>query len=69
MPITEMLWRNARLYGDEVCLVEVNPALDQKREVTWRDYDLVETNPSTHSRREITWSQFEEAANRFANCS
>ncbi|MCL5735955.1 MAG: acyl--CoA ligase [Actinobacteria bacterium] len=67
MPITEMLWRNARLYGDDVCLVEVNPALEQKREVTWRDYDLVETNPATHSRREITWEQFEEAANRFAN--
>jgi long-chain acyl-CoA synthetase len=67
MPITEMLWRNARLYGDEVCLVEVNPAMEAKREVTWRDYDLVETNPATHSRREITWGQFDEAANRFAN--
>lgn len=67
MPITEMLWRNSRLYGDEVCLVEVNPALEGKREVTWRDYDLVETNPATHSRREITWEQFDQAANRFAN--
>ncbi|HLA82762.1 MAG TPA: class I adenylate-forming enzyme family protein, partial [Thermoleophilia bacterium] len=67
MPITEMLWRNARLYGNEVCLVEINPALEEKREVTWRDYDLVETNPATHSRREITWEQFDEAANRFAN--
>ena len=67
MPITEMLWRNSRLYGDEVCLVEVNPAMEEKREVTWRDYDLVETNPATHSRREITWGQFDEAANRFAN--
>ncbi len=67
MPITELLWRNARLYGDEVCLVEVNPAMEEKREVTWRDYDLVETNPATHSRREITWGQFDEAANRFAN--
>jgi acyl-CoA synthetase (AMP-forming)/AMP-acid ligase II len=67
MPITETLWRNARLYGNEVCLVEVNPCLEHKREVTWRDYDLVETNPTTHRRREITWEQFDEAANRYAN--
>ena len=67
MPITEMLWRNARLYGNEIALVEINPALEQKREVTWRDYDLVEASSTTHSRREITWEQFDEAANRLAN--
>lgn len=67
MPITEILSSNARLYGDEVCLVEVNPALEEKREVTWREYDLVETNPVIHSRREITWGQFDDAANQFAD--
>jgi long-chain acyl-CoA synthetase len=67
MPITEILAQNARLYGDEVCLVEVNPAFDEKREVTWREYELIESNPALHSRREITWRQFDEAANRFAN--
>ena len=25
MPITELLEKNCRLYGDEVCLVEINP--------------------------------------------
>jgi len=34
MVITDLLSRNARLYGDEVCLVEVNPELGEKREVT-----------------------------------
>lgn len=67
MPITEILARNARLYGDEVCLVEVNPELAEKREVTWREYELIEVNQLQHSRREITWRQFDEAANRYAN--
>lgn len=67
MPITEILSRNASLYGDDVCLVEVNPELNEKREVTWREYELIETNPTMHSRREMTWRQFDEAANRFAN--
>ncbi len=67
MPITEILARNASLYADEVCLVELNPCLEEKREITWREYELIETNPTIHSRREITWRQFDEAANRFAN--
>ncbi|MCX8032559.1 MAG: acyl--CoA ligase [Thermoleophilia bacterium] len=67
MLLTEALSRNAKLYGDEVCLVEVSPELEAKREVTWREYELMETNPSEHRRREMTWRQFDEAANRFAN--
>ncbi len=67
MVITEVLERNAQLYGDEICLVEVNPELGEKREVTWREYELMETNSVEHSRREITWRQFDDAANRFAN--
>jgi len=67
MPITEILARNARLYGQEVCLVEVSPEIEDKREVTWREYELIEPNPTKHSRREITWRQFDDAANRFAN--
>lgn len=67
MPITDILARNASLYGDEVCLVEVSPELEDKREVTWREYELIEPSAVAHSRREITWRQFDEAANRFAN--
>jgi long-chain acyl-CoA synthetase len=67
MLITEILERNAQLYGDEICLVEVNPEMGEKREVTWREYELMETNSVEHSRREITWRQFDDAANRFAN--
>ncbi len=67
MPIAEILSRNARLYGDEISLIEVNPATEERREVTWRDYALIEPTPVAHSRREITWRQFDEAANLFAN--
>lgn len=67
MPITEYLERNAREYADEVCLVEINPDIQEKRRVTWRDYELIEANPYCDYRREITWQVFDEKANRFAN--
>jgi acyl-CoA synthetase (AMP-forming)/AMP-acid ligase II len=67
MVITELLARNAALYGDEVCLVCVNPEVNGKREVTWREYELMETNAHEYSRREMTWRQFDEAANRFSH--
>ncbi|MBN1629417.1 MAG: acyl--CoA ligase, partial [Thermoleophilia bacterium] len=67
MLITDVLARNAQLYGDEICLVGCNPEVEEKHEVTWREYELMETNPFEHSRREMTWRQFDRAANRFAN--
>ena len=67
MPITELLVRNADLYGDEVSLVEINPELQEKHEVSWREYELIESNPAAAFRREITWSEFDQRANQFAN--
>ena len=67
MPITELLERNADLYGNDVALVEVNPEITEVRRKTWKEYDLIETNPECHYRREITWKVFDEKANRFAN--
>ncbi|MDP4133405.1 MAG: class I adenylate-forming enzyme family protein [Bacillota bacterium] len=67
MPITEFLERNAKLYPDEVSLVEVNPAELDNRAVTWRDYELIEADPSSNYRIEMTWKQFDKKANRFAN--
>ncbi len=67
MPITQYLERNARVYADEVCLVEINPEIQEKKRVTWRDYELIEPNPYCDYRREITWAVFDEKANRFAN--
>ncbi|MBQ9899345.1 MAG: acyl--CoA ligase [Ruminococcus sp.] len=67
MPITELLERNAKLYGDDVALVEVNPDVTEIRRITWKEYELIEPNPVSHYRREITWKVFDEKANRFAN--
>ncbi|MDD6039035.1 MAG: class I adenylate-forming enzyme family protein [bacterium] len=67
MPITQYLEHNAANYGDEICLVELNPMMEETRRVTWREYDLIEPNRVSAYRREITWSVFDEKANRFAN--
>ena len=67
MPITDYLERNAREYGNDVALVEINPDVQETRRVTWREYELIESNPTCQYRREITWSVFNEKANRFAN--
>ncbi len=67
MPITEILSRNAALYGPEVCLVEVNPEVQENRKVTWKEYELIETGSAAQYRREMTWKEFDDRANRFAN--
>ena len=67
MPITELLERNADQFGNDVCLVEINPEIKENRRVTWKEYELIEATPRTHYRREITWNVFDEKANRFAN--
>ncbi|MDR1700424.1 MAG: acyl--CoA ligase [Lachnoclostridium sp.] len=67
MTIIDLLEKNSRMYGEEVSLVEINPAEKEVRRVTWKEYELTEPNPSSYYRREITWHVFEEKANRFAN--
>lgn len=67
MPVMEYLERNAKLYPDEVALVELNPDEQDNRRTTWKEYELIESDRFTPYRREITWSVFNEKANRFAN--
>ena len=67
MPITDLLEKNAKIYANDVALVEVNPEIKEVRRVTWREYELTEPNPNAAYRREITWSVFNEKANRFAH--
>jgi len=66
MVITDILNRNAELYGNDVALVEINPEQQETRR-TWREYELIEPNGTRPYRREITWHVFNEKANRFAN--
>ena len=68
MVITDFLERNARLYGSEVSLVEINPSEERDAAVTWRDFSLIESaRPDAPYRREMTWRDFDRKANRFAN--
>ena len=67
MPITELLEQNCKMYGNDICLVEINPEVKDKRRVTWKEYELIEPSHASYYRREITWNVFNEKANRFAN--
>lgn len=67
MPITDILEKNCRLYGDDVALVEINPEMPETKRTTWKEFDLIEPSRATYYRREITWNVFNEKANRFAN--
>ena len=67
MPITDLLERNSKLYGDEVALVEINPEIREEQRVTWKEYELIQPTSTAYYRRQITWSVFDEKANRVAN--
>ena len=66
MVITEILERNAHLFGDDVALVEVNPE-QCSANGSWKEYGLSEPAGGQFFRNEITWRIFDEKANRFAN--
>ncbi len=68
MPITDFLERNAKIYPNDVALVEINPEKQPDKNLTWREYSLIETAAEGDKyRREITWRDFDIKANRFAN--
>lgn len=39
MIITEILARNARMYGDEIALIEREPAKERRAAITWKEFD------------------------------
>ncbi len=67
MIITELLEKNARFHGDNVSLVEINPANRPADHITWKEFNLIETAPNEKYRREITWKEFDVKANKIAN--
>ena len=68
MLLTDYLERNARLYGLETALVEINPSEERDQATTWRDMNLIESaNPDAPYRREMSWAEFDRRANKFAN--
>ena len=67
MPITDLLERNSKLFGNEIALVEINPEVQEMQRITWKEYTLIQPTSAAPYRREITWSVFDEKANRVAN--
>ncbi len=67
LPITEYLVNNAKNFKDDVALVEINPEVEEKNRVTWREYSLIEPSNTNSLRKEMTWGEFDKKANRFAN--
>lgn len=67
MPVTDYLERNAKLYGNEIALVELNPTMKETKRMTWREYELIQPTTNEAYRRQITWTVFDEKANRVAN--
>ena len=65
--LTELLEKNAARYNGDVALVELNPATEQRKKNTWKEYSLVEQSSARHYRREITWGEFNEQANRVSH--
>ena len=67
MPITEILTKNADFYPNDISLVEINPKLENTKNMTWREFALMQSTKAESFRREITWGEFQAQANRFAN--
>lgn len=67
MAICDFLERNARLYPNEISLIEINPDHQPDHAITWREYNLIESAAHTKYRREMSWREFDVKANRFAN--
>ena len=67
MPITDFLTKNSAFYPNDVCLVEINPKLEEGKLMTWREFSLMQATSPVAYRREITWGEFQKSSNRFAN--
>ena len=67
MPITGYLVNNAKNFKDDIALVEINPEVEEKSRMTWREYSLIEPSNTNSLRKEMTWGEFDKKANRFCN--
>ena len=67
MPITDILTKNADFYPNDISLVEINPKLENTKNMTWREFSLIQSTTTEAYRHEITWGEFQKKANRFAN--
>ena len=69
MVITDFLERNARLYGSDIALVEVNPSEERDSAVTWREASLIaEAQPDAQGSLPYLLACLNPAASAYALC-
>ena len=67
MPITEILEKNAKLYGEEDSLIEINPHHKESSSKSWKELALVEGGIKDGYRKVLKWKEFDNRANQVAN--
>lgn len=68
MVITDFLEKNAKFFGSDSAIVEINPTEERDNANTWREASLIElARPDVPYRREISWKTFNDKANQMAN--
>ena len=67
MVITEVLARNARMYGDEIALIEREPELKHRSEITWRQFDEL-ANQTANALRQSGVRKGDRVVQLMMNC-
>lgn len=67
MPITEMLARNARVYPDEISLIEREPAVGRRREINWLQFEEM-SNRFANALLERGYNKGDKVALLMMNC-
>ncbi|MBS3758726.1 MAG: acyl--CoA ligase [Desulfobacterales bacterium] len=67
MVITEILARNARMYGDEIALVEREPAARKRSEMTWRQFHIL-SNQTANALRSQGVEKGDRVVQLMMNC-
>jgi acyl-CoA synthetase (AMP-forming)/AMP-acid ligase II len=67
MLITDILARNARLYGSETALIEREPARNKRTEITWNDFDHA-SNRLAHALLSRGLKKGDRVAQLMTNC-
>ena len=67
MLITEILARNARMYGDETALVERDPRAELRREMSWSEFDRA-ANRFANALRSMGVEKGDRVAHLMMNC-
>ena len=67
MLITEILSRNARMYGGQIALIEREPSKNKRKEITWKAFDE-KANQVAHALMEMGVKKGDKVVHLMTNC-